>query len=367
MSLQPKQRPTPAKSLAAPALGAFISLLSLPSTSWPLRVLKMTQGAKRPVGGPSSVLLSRTRAAPSMGESQENGFKKCTGVKAGVRATCIQQGGRGRRRRRGQLKQQAVPRLHCQNSSRQGLNYRLCANTLRGCRDQLPFFDEADRAKRKTEQGEKATYGDTRAFAGRNVLRLPLEPGELLPLTPVTAKAELRGPEECFGTQENELSIRDISMARKTGCLYARLCCSKPSTIRSLYVFRENDLSCLEKIILILGKKGRGGGRKRVLPEFGKYSCLFLLACGGEGSIMNHPSPIKTTTKILPEQEESFFKAHKSLLICPFLFMCLCISRSTSGKKTSLKKNPCYQRSDPRSLDSDEAACLQRCIWSILC
>lgn len=53
---------------------------------------------------------------------------------------------------------------------------------------------------------------------------------------------------------------------------------------------------------------------------------------------MNHPSYIKSTTKILPEREESFFKAHKCLLIYPFLFVCLCISRSTSGKKTSLKK-----------------------------
>lgn len=55
---------------------------------------------------------------------------------------------------------------------------------------------------------------------------------------------------------------------------------------------------------------------------------------------MNHPSHIKSTTKILPDPEESFFKAHKCLLICPFLFVCLCISRSTSGKKTSLKKKP---------------------------
>lgn len=54
--------------------------------------------------------------------------------------------------------------------------------------------------------------------------------------------------------------------------------------------------------------------------------------------MMNHPSHIKSAAKILPEQEESFFKAHKCLLICPFLFVCLCISRSASGKKTSLKK-----------------------------
>lgn len=53
---------------------------------------------------------------------------------------------------------------------------------------------------------------------------------------------------------------------------------------------------------------------------------------------MNHLSHIKSAAKILPEQEESFFKAHKCLLICPFLFVCLCISRSASGKKTSLKK-----------------------------
>lgn len=92
------------------------------------------------------------------------------------------------------------------------------------------------------------------------MLLLLLEPGEVLPLTPVTAKAKLRGPEECFGTQGNELSIRDISTARKTGRLNARLCCCKPSMIRSLHVFRENDLSCLQKIILILGKRGGEGG-----------------------------------------------------------------------------------------------------------
>lgn len=107
------------------------------------------------MGGSSGVLLSRTRAASFTSKSQENGFKKCTRGKAGMRATCSQRGGRGRRRRRGQLKQQAVPRLRCQNSSRRGLNYRLCANTPRGCRDQLPSFDEADRAERKTERGEK--------------------------------------------------------------------------------------------------------------------------------------------------------------------------------------------------------------------
>lgn len=89
------------------------------------------------------------------GKSQENGFKKCTRGKAGMRATCSHRGGRGRRLQRGQLKQQAVPRLRCQNSSRRGLNYRLCANTPRGCHDQLPSFDEADRAERKTERGEK--------------------------------------------------------------------------------------------------------------------------------------------------------------------------------------------------------------------
>lgn len=119
-------------------------------------------------------------------------LKNAPGEKTGVRATCIQPGGRGRRRRRGQLKQQAVPRLRCQNSSRRGLNYRLCANTPRGCRDQLPFFDEADRAERKTEPGEKATYGDTRGFAGRNVLLLPLEPEEVLPLPPIDSKSRTR-------------------------------------------------------------------------------------------------------------------------------------------------------------------------------
>lgn len=203
-------------------------------------------------------------------------LKKRTGGKDGVRATCIQRGGRGRRRWRGQLQQQAVPRLRCQNSSRRGLNYRLCANTPRGCRDQLPFFDEADRAERKTEQGEKATYGDTRGLAGRNALLLPLQPGEVLPLIPVTAKAELRGLEERFGTQGNELSIGDIPIARRTGRLYASLCCGKPGTTRSLPVFKENDLSCLEKIILLLGKRGREGGRVSFLnlESIPVYFCL---------------------------------------------------------------------------------------------
>lgn len=56
-------------------------------------------------------------------------------------------------------------------------------------------------------------------------------------------------------------------------------------------------------------REGRREGRRRedALPEFGKHSCLFLLACEGEGSSMNHPSHIKSTTKILPEREESFF------------------------------------------------------------
>lgn len=59
---------------------------------------------------------------------------------------------------------------------------------------------QIDRAERKTERGEKATYGDTGEFDGQNVLQLLLELGEVLPLTPVTAKAELTEAEECFGT-----------------------------------------------------------------------------------------------------------------------------------------------------------------------
>lgn len=59
---------------------------------------------------------------------------------------------------------------------------------------------QIDRAERKTERGEKATYGDTGGFDGQNVLQLLLELGEVLPLTPVTAKVELTGAEECFGT-----------------------------------------------------------------------------------------------------------------------------------------------------------------------
>lgn len=97
-----------------------------------------------------------------------------------------------------------------------------------------------------------------------------------MPLIPVTAKAELRGLEERFGTQGNELSIGDIPIARRTGRLYASLCCGKPGTTRSLPVFKENDLSCLEKIILILGKRGREGGRVSFLnlESIPVYFCL---------------------------------------------------------------------------------------------
>lgn len=39
------------------------------------------------------------------------------------------------------------------------------------------------------------------------MLLLPLEPGEVLPLTPVAEQAEVRGLKEGFGTQGNELLI----------------------------------------------------------------------------------------------------------------------------------------------------------------
>jgi len=79
VALLPKPTPTPGKPLAAPALSVVTSLLPLPSTSRPCRVLKTTQGANRPVGGPSGVLLSRAGAASSTSKSQENGFKKTHG------------------------------------------------------------------------------------------------------------------------------------------------------------------------------------------------------------------------------------------------------------------------------------------------
>lgn len=54
---------------------------------------------------------------------------------------------------------------------------------------------------------------------------------------------------------------------------------------------------------------------------------------------MNHSSHTKSRTQTLPEREESFSEAHKRLLICPLPFVCLCISRSTSRKKATLKED----------------------------
>lgn len=54
---------------------------------------------------------------------------------------------------------------------------------------------------------------------------------------------------------------------------------------------------------------------------------------------MNHSSCTKSRTRSLPEREESFSKAHKCLLTCPLPFVRLCISRSTSRKKATLKED----------------------------
>lgn len=72
----PKQRPTAGKALAALAFSVVIGLLPLPSTSWPGRVFKITQGTNHLLAESSVVLLTRTGAASSASKSQENGFKK---------------------------------------------------------------------------------------------------------------------------------------------------------------------------------------------------------------------------------------------------------------------------------------------------
>lgn len=84
-----------------------------------------------------------------------------------------------------------MPRLRCQNSSRRGLNYCLCASSKRGCHSQLPVFDEADRGERR--MGREGSIGDMLGFAAWNRLLFPLQP-----LAIVTAKAVHGGPEEVF-------------------------------------------------------------------------------------------------------------------------------------------------------------------------
>lgn len=79
----PKQRPTAGKALAAVAVSVVIGLLPSPSTSWPSRVFKITQGANRLLAESSAVLLTRTGAAPSASKSQENSLKKCAGAGKG--------------------------------------------------------------------------------------------------------------------------------------------------------------------------------------------------------------------------------------------------------------------------------------------
>lgn len=127
--------------------------------TWPCRVLKIIQGVNCPMVAPSGVLLSRAGAAPSTSESQENGFRKHSRGKAGVRATCTQAGGRAGPQRRGQLEQGAVPWLRCQKP---GLELPpLCKQ--RGHRHQRPPLMEQIGLKGKQSAQRKqhmAIWGD---------------------------------------------------------------------------------------------------------------------------------------------------------------------------------------------------------------
>lgn len=125
---------------------------ALPSTPWPYRVLQINLTTNWPWGASLVPLGHPTKDRRCSILKQKMVLKKQMPHGKGGSKNHQQPARLGQGRGRGQLEQQAMPRLRCQNSSRRGLNYCLCASSKCGCHAQLPVFDEADRGERRMER-----------------------------------------------------------------------------------------------------------------------------------------------------------------------------------------------------------------------